>query len=273
MISHSGSSPLLRVTNLRIDELAEGLASTTTTIINGVSFDVPRGKVTAIVGESGRGKTLTASAVMGLLPDQRLHIHGESSICFEGRELVGCAEEVLHSHRGRGIAMIFQEPGSCLNPVITIGEQLCLPILKHTAMTKNEAHEQAIQLLTEVGISSPEERLRSFQHELSGGQLQRVMIAMALACEPKFNRGPARPVHFSRFGSRSIHGSSGSRHERGGNRRTRLRFGGVLCPGPCLYNLSCGHADAGCDAFVSQTSQIRSRSSQPGRFGWDRNSL
>ena len=183
MISHNDSSSLLRVTNLRIDALADGLASTT--IVNGVSFDVPRGKVTAIVGESGSGKTLTASAVMGLLPNQQLQIHDESSICFENQELVGRTDKVLHSHRGRGIAMIFQEPGSCLNPVITIGEQLCLPILKHTALTKNEAHERAIQLLTEVGISSPRERLRSFQHELSGGQQQRVMIAMALACEPR----------------------------------------------------------------------------------------
>ena len=183
MTPQNDSDTLLSVTNLRIEALMD--ERTSTTLVDGVSFEVPRGKVTAIVGESGSGKTLTATAVMGLLPPHQLRIRDDSSIRFEQQELVGCADEVLRAHRGSGIAMIFQEPGSCLNPVITLGEQLCFPLLKYKGLTKSEARERAVELLAEVGIASPEERLRSFPHELSGGQQQRVMIAMALACEPK----------------------------------------------------------------------------------------
>lgn len=176
-------SILLSVRNLCIESVGRDMLRHP--IVHGVTFDIPRGKVTAIVGESGSGKTLTANAIIGLLKHDELRICEGSSIKFDGVELTSCNAENLHAMRGVKMAMIFQEPGSCLNPVLSIGEQLAFPLRQHKGLSRTEALTRAEGLLADVGIDSPRQRMKAFPHELSGGQQQRVMIAMALACEPE----------------------------------------------------------------------------------------
>ena len=152
--------------------------------VEGVSFSVEAGRTLAIVGESGCGKSVTALSIMGLVPSPPGRIAG-GSIRFEGTELVGAPESRLQDLRGNGIAMIFQEPMSSLNPVFTIGEQIVEGLLRHRRISRGEAALRAIAMLTKVRIPAPEQRFHEHPHKLSGGMRQRAMIAMALACKPR----------------------------------------------------------------------------------------
>jgi oligopeptide/dipeptide ABC transporter ATP-binding protein len=172
-------------TLLSVRNLAVGFESGGTVLraVDGVSFDVKRGRTLGIVGESGCGKSVTAFSIMRLLPQPHGRILG-GTIQFEGSDLVRATEPELHRIRGGRIGMVFQEPLSALNPVQTIGKQLAEVILLHKKVTKAEALSQAVALLTKVGIPSPEVRVGEYPHQLSGGMRQRVVIAMALSCNP-----------------------------------------------------------------------------------------
>ena len=152
--------------------------------VDGVSFSVGAGQTLAIVGESGCGKSVTALSIMGLVPNPPGRIKS-GSIRFEGRELIGAATRDMQDLRGNGMAMIFQEPMSSLNPVFTIGEQIVEALLRHRDITRAQAVERAIAMLHKVRIPAPEQRFHEYPHKLSGGMRQRAMIAMALACDPR----------------------------------------------------------------------------------------
>ena len=149
---------------------------------NGVSFDIPENTTVALVGESGSGKSVTAMSVLNLLPD---NAERSGRILWQGRDLLQTGLRDLQALRGKEIACVFQDPMSSLNPVFTVGQQLCEPLAKHLGLSRGAALKRAEELLGEVGIPEPRRRLQSYPHELSGGQQQRVMIAMALACEPR----------------------------------------------------------------------------------------
>jgi len=153
-----------------------------TLAVKGVSFDVPANSTVALVGESGSGKSVTAMSILNLLPD---NAERSGRIDFLGKDLLQTPLRQLQAIRGRDIACVFQDPMSSLNPVFTIGQQLCEPLVKHMKMGGRAAWARAEELLAEVGIPEPKRRMQAYPHELSGGQQQRVMIAMALACEPK----------------------------------------------------------------------------------------
>ena len=152
--------------------------------VNGVSVEIREGHTLGLVGESGSGKSVTAFSVMRLLPAVTAKIEA-GRIAFLGQDLVKLPLDELRKVRGSDISMIFQEPGTSLNPVYRVGSQVMEAILLHQNVTKEEARERAIQLFREVGITDPERRVDSYPHEMSGGQKQRVMIAMALSCNPK----------------------------------------------------------------------------------------
>ena len=154
------------------------------TIVNDVSFSVHAARTLAIVGESGCGKSVTALSIMGLLAKPAGRIQ-QGSICFEGQELVCAPERVLQDLRGNGMSMIFQEPMTSLNPSYTVGEQIIEGLIKHRKISRAQAREKAVEILRKVRIPSPEQRLGAYPHKLSGGMRQRVMIAMALVCEPR----------------------------------------------------------------------------------------
>src|SRR3954469_11700426 len=165
------------VVDFRIDEASSLRA------VKGVSFDVPVRSTVALVGESGSGKSVSALAIMGLLPKQNATVGGQSRILYRGRDLLKTGD--LPALRGRELAMIFQEPMSSLNPVFTVGFQIGEVLRRHLGLSGRSVRERSIELLREVGISEPERRLEVYPFQLSGGQQQRVMIAMAIACEPK----------------------------------------------------------------------------------------
>jgi len=148
----------------------------------GVSFDIPENTTVALVGESGSGKSVTAMSILNLLPS---NAERQGAIQFQGRDLLAATLPELQRLRGRDIACVFQDPMSSLNPVFTVGQQICEPLIKHLGQSPRQAMQRAEELLVEVGLPEPRRRLKAHPHELSGGQQQRVMIAMALACEPK----------------------------------------------------------------------------------------
>ena len=152
--------------------------------LRGVDFELDAGDIIGIVGESGCGKTVTASAVMGIIPSPPGEIT-EGEVWFEGRDLLKLSESEARVLRGCALSMIFQDPMTSLNPVLTIGTQLMEPFTEHLSLPRSEARDRAEELLRLVGISDPASRLRQYPHQLSGGMRQRVMIAMALACNPK----------------------------------------------------------------------------------------
>ncbi len=151
-------------------------------LVRQVSFCLEKGKVFCLVGESGCGKSMTALSLLGLQPEAACISSG--SLLLEGRELRGLGEKELCRIRGRRMAMIFQEPMTSLNPVLRIGDQVAEPLLRHLNMPRKAARQKALELLQRVGIPAAESRLDDYPHQLSGGMRQRVMIAMALACEP-----------------------------------------------------------------------------------------
>lgn len=154
------------------------------TAVDGVSFDVPRGKTLGIVGESGCGKSVTAFSITRLLPQPHGQVLG-GTIRFEGKDLLTLPIEDMQKVRGNGISMIFQEPMTALNPVQTVGRQLAEAILLHTKCSKAEVLARSIDMMKKVRIPAPETRLGEYPHQLSGGMRQRVMIAMALINKPK----------------------------------------------------------------------------------------
>ena len=173
-------TPLLSVDDLRVRFwTSRGIVHA----VNGISFEVRAGETLGLVGESGCGKSVTALAAMGILPTAARIPTG--SIKLEGRELVGLPERAWRRVRGKEIAMIFQDPMTSLNPVLTIGAQIREAIEEHLDLDRKGATRRAVELLEQVGIPSAADRLKSYPHQFSGGMRQRVMIAMALACEPK----------------------------------------------------------------------------------------
>lgn len=153
------------------------------TAVDKISFQVSPGEILGIVGESGCGKSVTSLAIMRLLaPNASV---SEGRILYEGKDLLGLTEKEMCDLRGNKISMIFQDPMTALNPTVTIGKQLIEPFVIHQGYRKPEAWKQAVGMLSKVGISSPEERMRQYPHQMSGGMLQRVVIAMALACRPQ----------------------------------------------------------------------------------------
>ncbi|PYZ92381.1 peptide ABC transporter ATP-binding protein [Salipaludibacillus keqinensis] len=152
--------------------------------VRGVSFAVGPGETVAIVGESGCGKSVTAQSIMRLIPEPPGRIkHG--SIHLHGKDLASLTEKQMRNVRGKQIGMIFQDPMTSLNPTLTVGDQLTEGILTHEKMSQREANKEAIELLHLVGIANPDERLKQYPHQFSGGMRQRLMIAMALMCKPE----------------------------------------------------------------------------------------
>ena len=150
--------------------------------VSGVSFSLERGKVLGIVGESGSGKSVTAYSILQILEKSGRILSG--SIKLDGQELVGAGEKVLKEIRGNRISIIFQDPMTSLNPTYTIGHQLVEAVLLHTQRNRRQAYDRAVEMLGLVGVNEPKKRMKQYPHEFSGGMRQRVMIAMALACEP-----------------------------------------------------------------------------------------
>jgi peptide/nickel transport system ATP-binding protein len=175
------SSPLLSVKNLSIEFATEqGIVRA----VDGISFDVDAGETVGLVGESGCGKTVTGLTLLRLIPSPPGHI-ASGQIEFMGRDLTKLSESEMRKIRGRDISMIFQEPMTALNPVFTIGSQMTDVLRRHRALTRRQARTEAINMLDKVGIPVPRMRIDEYPHQLSGGMRQRVMIAMALSCDPK----------------------------------------------------------------------------------------
>lgn len=170
---------LLQVSNLRTSFFTD---AGEVKAVNGVSFTLEKGKVLGIVGESGSGKSVTAYSILQILSSKGKIVGG--SIKLDNKELIGADDNIMKDVRGNKISIIFQDPMTSLNPTYTIGNQLIEAILLHTDRDKKQAHERAVEMLRLVNVSDPEKRMKQYPFELSGGMRQRVMIAMALACEP-----------------------------------------------------------------------------------------
>ena len=175
------TTPLLQVENLQTEFQTPGGR---VQAVRGVSFQVERGETVGIVGKSGSGKSVTSLSIMGLIPSPPGRVVG-GSVRLDGEELIGKPARELQKLRGSRMAMVFQDPFSCLNPTMTLGAQVAEPIRLHQGASKAEAKERVLQLFRDVRIPNPEMRVRQYPHEISGGQRQRVMIAMAFACNPQ----------------------------------------------------------------------------------------
>ena len=175
------SAPLITFRQLSVSFAAE---KQRVRAVQEVSFAIHAGQTVGIVGESGCGKSVTAMALMGLLPPQAARIDS-GEILFDGQDLLRLKANPMADLRGNQLAMIFQEPMTALNPVLTIGEHLCEPLIRHRGETPKAAWLHATRLISEVGLARADSLMNSYPHQLSGGMLQRVMIAMALSCQPK----------------------------------------------------------------------------------------
>ena len=181
MADTATNQPLLSLRDLRVEfDTRHGRV----TALAGISLDVMPGETLGIVGESGCGKSITALAMMGLVPNPPGHVTG-GSILFQGEDITRASARRMRKLRGGDIAMIFQEPMTSLNPVFTVGDQIAEAILLHQDVSRAQAEKQVVDLLATVGIPEPAKRAKSFPHQLSGGMRQRVMIAMAISCRPK----------------------------------------------------------------------------------------
>lgn len=174
----TNTTPLLEVQHLRAHI---GTPRGSVRAVDDVSFDLEPGQALGVVGESGSGKSIMARAIMGLMPP-RSACTGE--VRLQGRDLFSLSKKEKQELLGKQIAMVFQDPGRSLNPVVRVERQISEGMRKHLGVSKSEAHTRALQLLNEVGVPDPEPRLRNYPHEMSGGMRQRVMLAIALACEP-----------------------------------------------------------------------------------------
>lgn len=174
-------NPLLAIHDLQVEFKTQiGIVRA----VNGISFAIDHGETVAIVGESGSGKSVSAQAILGLLPQPPARIVS-GQIEFNGQDILTLAPEALRKLRGHKIGMIFQEPMTSLNPVLSIGRQITETLRQHLGLSTRAARARAIELLNQVGIADPERRLKQYPHHLSGGMRQRVMIAIAIGCEPR----------------------------------------------------------------------------------------
>src|SRR5690606_31489014 len=179
MTTATSDNLALRVSGLRVDFKTD---RGRVVVVDDVSFALGQGETLAIVGESGSGKSVTAMSIMSLL-DQTARVSGE--VWFDGVDILRLSESLQDAMRGKSISMIFQEPMTSLNPVFTVGEQIAEVGRIHMGLTGSQARQFAIDMLTLVGISAPERRVDEYPHQLSGGMVQRVMIAIGLACNPR----------------------------------------------------------------------------------------
>ena len=177
----NGAEPVLEVQGLKTIFRTRGGE---VHAVNTVSFELKPGELLGVVGESGSGKSVTMMSLIGLLPSPPAEIR-EGRVLFDGLDLLKCTPDQLRAVRGPGVGFIFQDPMTSLNPVFTVGYQLREPLMKHMGMTKAQAQVRAKELLDLVGIPDAERRLKDYPHQFSGGMRQRVMIAIALACDPK----------------------------------------------------------------------------------------
>ena len=175
------AEPLLSVRNLTVEFTIRGGV---VPVIDDLSFDLDSGGTLSLVGESGCGKSMTALAIMGLIPSPP-GVISAGSIILQGEDLIQATDARLRAIRGNEISMVFQEPMTSLNPVYTVGEQIAETWRRHQGLTRNQAKDQAIQMIDAVQIPLPDRRVNDYPHQLSGGMRQRIMIAMALACQPK----------------------------------------------------------------------------------------
>ncbi|MEO6321134.1 MAG: ABC transporter ATP-binding protein [Polaromonas sp.] len=176
----SGDQPLLQVEDLRVEFRTRRGAAT---VLNGVDFHIRGGETLCVVGESGCGKSMTALALLRLIPSPPGRISG-GRVLFQGEDLLQASEARMREVRGNRISMIFQEPMTSLNPVFTVGNQIGESLRLHAGLDAGQARARAIEMLRQVGIPAPEQRVDEYPHQMSGGMRQRVMIAMALACRP-----------------------------------------------------------------------------------------
>ncbi|WP_448628215.1 ABC transporter ATP-binding protein [Geodermatophilus sp. URMC 64] len=175
------AGPVLDVSDLTVEVHTEDVRAE---VISGVSFSIGRGETLGLVGESGSGKSLTSMAIMGLLPKRTFTVTG-GRVSLGGDDLTRLGRKELASVRGSRMAMIFQEPMTSLNPAFTVGQQIAETLVRHKKVSKREARRLTVTALSDVGISAAERRVHAYPHEFSGGMRQRVMIAMALCCEPE----------------------------------------------------------------------------------------
>ena len=182
MSSHASSAadPVLRIEDLAVEFITE---HGWLTVVDGVSLEIGRGETVGLIGESGCGKSVTAMAVLGLI-EQRSGRIARGRIRLDGRDLLSLDDREMRAVRGRKVAMVFQEPMTSIDPAFTVGKQMVEVLRRHLPMSKAHAQQRSIELLDRVGITDPHRRIHSFPHELSGGMRQRVLIAMALSCEP-----------------------------------------------------------------------------------------
>lgn len=171
---------LLEIKDLHVSFVRRG--GRTTRAVDGVSYAVRPGEIVGVVGESGSGKSVTALAVMGLLPRRGVQVSGQA--LYRGRDLLALSARELANLRGRDLAMVFQDPMSSLNPVVPIGVQVTEVLLRHEDLSRRQASDEAAEILRRCGIPDPKRRLKEYPHQLSGGMRQRALIAIALACKP-----------------------------------------------------------------------------------------